>query len=310
MNFGKPYQLSVSIIAVILLLPFLYSCAGSPVRILSSSHEENKQFVRSKTTADICERIKKAERSSKESNSEMATKAYNEIQQAVFEILEERGLHKNYCDDPEHYEYLASVEINEYNIDLLEIITVQEKETSCSSGGIYKIFIKGIISPDSSFALDKILQESPPCRDKSNNIIEPVEVHLESSGGLLDDGYLMGNSLRMFAVKSVVDSGKVCASSCAVAFLGGSSRVVDDLGTIVFHAPYSINNRYPTKSASAPNCNIGKNQLVKLKDYYIKMVGKDSGERLYDRTMWYCSASDGWTISGPNAARLYQIATN
>jgi hypothetical protein len=49
--------------------------------------------------------------------------------------------------------------------------------------------------------------------------------------------------------------------------------------------------------------------LEELERYYISMTDKEIGERLFERTMWYCSASDGWVITGGAAAELYGIAT-
>jgi hypothetical protein len=50
-------------------------------------------------------------------------------------------------------------------------------------------------------------------------------------------------------------------------------------------------------------------ELIELKNYYTEMTGSEAGQRLYDRTMWYCSAEDGWVVQGGDAAELYGIAT-
>ena len=39
------------------------------------------------------------------------------------------------------------------------------------------------------------------------------------------------------------------------------------------------------------------------------MLGDEAGKRIFDRTMWYCSAEDGWIVTGGNAAKLFEIAT-
>ena len=49
--------------------------------------------------------------------------------------------------------------------------------------------------------------------------------------------------------------------------------------------------------------------MARLKNYYVEMTDKDTGERLFERTMWYCSASDGWVVTGGAAAELYGIDT-
>ena len=62
-------------------------------------------------------------------------------------------------------------------------------------------------------------------------------------------------------------------------------------------------------SKERADCYVGQDQLDSLKSYYIEMIGKESGERIFERTMWYCSASDGWVVIGNGAAGLFDIAT-
>ena len=79
------------------------------------------------------------------------------------------------------------------------------------------------------------------------------------------------------------------------------------MGQIMFHAPYfSGKNEYGEKDI---DCDVGEESLDELKDYYISMTDKETGERLFERTMWYCSAKDGWVVTGGAAAELYGIAT-
>jgi len=44
-------------------------------------------------------------------------------------------------------------------------------------------------------------------------------------------------------------------------------------------------------------------------NFYVAMTDKEVGERLFERTLWYCSAEDGWVVTGGSAAELYGIAT-
>jgi hypothetical protein len=75
----------------------------------------------------------------------------------------------------------------------------------------------------------------------------------------------------------------------------------------MFHAPYySGQNAYGKKVI---DCEIPKAELAKMNDYYLEMVGKEAGDRLFERTMWYCSAEDGWVITGGSAAELFDIST-
>lgn len=123
----------------------------------------------------------------------------------------------------------------------------------------------------------------------------------------MDDGYKLGNTLRQQGVTVVVENQKSCASSCAVAFLGGAKRIIEDEGQIMFHAPYfSGRNELGARDI---DCDVGEQALAELKNYYISMTDMETGDRLFERTMWYCSANDGWVVTGGAAAELYGIAT-
>lgn len=197
----------------------------------------------------------------------------------------------------------------EYLIDRLRITTRSMNQSqACDSGGVHIVKLEGTIGPDSSFAIERLLSRMAPCKNPVGDVLVPVTVKLSSNGGLLEDGYLMGRSLRKYAVTTEVESSNVCASSCAVAFLGGLKRVVQEKSILMFHAPYfDRRNAYGSRDA---DCNVGEDALIELQNYYVEMLGKEEGERIFERTMWYCSADDGWVISGPSAALLFGLATN
>ncbi|MDO8864128.1 hypothetical protein Q6D67_20790 [Haliea sp. E1-2-M8] len=212
----------------------------------------------------------------------------------------------SYAEVAEYFEQIFP-ETEVYNIDTLRVTTEKMKTDICASGAIHKIILEGTISPDSSFAMGKLLQRSPHCRNSRGQVIVATTVQLKSGGGYLVDGYKLGRSLRESGATTLIENQTGCASSCAVAFLGGKKRVVEDAGSVMFHAPYfSGKNSYGEKVI---DCDIPEPDLQILNDYYSEMVGKEAGDRLYDRTMWYCSAEDGWVVSGGSAAELFDIAT-
>ena len=193
-----------------------------------------------------------------------------------------------------------------YNIDRLKIET-DLFSFGCATGSKVIMTLTGMIGPDSSFAMNELLERYSPCRDEAGNLLSQVELNLNSGGGLLKDGYKLGNTLKKYNVRAVIKDGTACASSCAVAFLGAADRVVEDQGQIMFHAPYFSGNN--TIFKGPVDCNVGEALLNELKDYYVSMTDNEIGERLYERTMWYCSADDGWVVTGGAAAELYGIAT-
>lgn len=202
------------------------------------------------------------------------------------------------------FEYVEEV----YNIDLLKVTTLQrENPSQCRTGAVNKILVEGQISPDSSFAMSRLLDRLKPCRSADGNILMPVTVSLSSVGGVLNDGYLMGETFREREVTTVVENGQACASSCAVAFLGGKRRIVESDGVIMYHAPYySGENVYGEGDI---DCEVGEDALNELNAYYREMTDSETGDRLFERTMWYCSAEDGWVVKGGSAAELFGIAT-
>ena len=194
-----------------------------------------------------------------------------------------------------------------YNIDLLQIRHTYRRDASCSSGFINKFELTGVISPDSTFAMTRLLERFPACKTSSGYVMRPSTIALNSGGGLLSDGYALGRELRRLGISATVEPNATCASSCAVAFLGGKRRIVSSSGTVMFHAPYfDGENAYGKRDIS---CDVGREALAELNAYYREMTDADTGDRLFERTMWYCSASDGWVITGAAAAELYGIAT-
>ena len=193
-----------------------------------------------------------------------------------------------------------------YNVDKLRVTTLSREQKTCMEGDVHKISLEGQISPDSSFAIERLLDRLKPCLTGSGAFLRPI-ISMKSGGGLLKDGYALGKTLRKNQVKAVIEDGAICASSCAVAFLGASQRVVEDQGQVMFHAPYfSGKNWYGQRDI---NCDVGDDALDDLLNYYKSMTGAETGERLFERTMWYCSAEDGWVVTGGAAAELYGIAT-
>ena len=195
----------------------------------------------------------------------------------------------------------------EYFIDGLVIKHFQDAGVNCSKGGFYQIELKGSIGPDSSFAIEELLKRSPNCLDKNNEIVSRTSVLLDSGGGMLKDGYMMGRAFRENGVKTVIGNGTICASSCAVAYLGGAQRVFEGEAMIMFHSPYLPGLNAQGKRTA--NCNIGTNSTQALLAYYQTMTTVEQGQRLMNRTISYCSAEDGWVVRGYSAAELFGVAT-
>jgi ATP-dependent protease ClpP protease subunit len=166
------------------------------------------------------------------------------------------------------------------------------------------IDVNGVINSDTAFIIGNMLKRISETMECSPRKQTPVPmVFLNSNGGSVYDGFEIGNLFNQYRVHAVVlgwDGGySTCASSCAIAFLGAPYRSMD--GRMVFHAPYTY-----VGNSRQINC---KNTAVNddLKGYYRHFLGNENGDRLYDRTMRYCSTDDGWTVN-EDAALMYGIA--
>lgn len=311
------WKLSGTLAVSVLLL----GCAGSPAKISTQTYQEvADENFRGESKEYLCEEWDKYG-SIQRCSSRLGSNSYicGKVVKALKYEVSRRGLPEGYCDNPVKAErelaeaarqraFDAQWETETYNIDLLKVTTQSRRNTDvCASGTMHKITIEGQISPDSSFAMDRLLDRLEPCKNSSGRITDPVYVSLKSGGGFLKDGFALGQTFRENQVHAAIEKSSICASSCAVAFLGASTREVEDKGQIMFHAPYfSGKNEYGRRDI---DCDVGEESLSELKDYYISMTDKETGERLFERTMWYCSADDGWVVTGGAAAELFGIAT-
>jgi hypothetical protein len=85
--------------------------------------------------------------------------------------------------------------------------------------------------------------------------------------------------------------------------VAGGSLVGEKVNaSLMFHAPYTRSDKDPNKITCSKN-------LTNVANYYREMLGEKLGERMFDRTKRYCSATDGWIISDQNAAKLYGLHT-
>ena len=68
---------------------------------------------------------------------------------------------------------------------------------------------------------------------------ETRSVLLSSPGGSLDAGLVMAAAFRRMNFVTIVPPRATCASACALAWLGGTRRMVSETGRVGFHAAYN-----------------------------------------------------------------------
>ena len=57
------------------------------------------------------------------------------------------------------------------------------------------------------------------------------------------------------------------------------------------------------------DCDIDSTTTIKLLEFYQELTSPEQDERLFNRTMSYCSAEDGWVLRGSASAELLGVAT-
>jgi hypothetical protein len=201
-----------------------------------------------------------------------------------------------------------AIVLNDMQVSILRIRVTKRlnlNKLKCSRGNLHSIEINGEINKDTVFILEKILRDLPQCYDEEEYLV-PTVIFMNSSGGYLSDGYAIGELFRKYTVGTVVTEGQVCASSCAIAFLGGFERIMDKGGRLIFHAPYiQTKDAYGLDSIKCSD----RNTAITLKNYYQKMLNSENANILYERTMDFCSKSEGWTIDA-GAAKFFGIIKN
>jgi ATP-dependent protease ClpP protease subunit len=206
-------------------------------------------------------------------------------------------------------EYIIERRIPNINIDKqyssriikvnnLEITQLSEFVGDCNYN--YLNF-SGPVNQDTTEVIRRLLKTTKRCKDKYSGEEVPIFIFMSSGGGLLKDGFSIGKLFKDNNVNTIVPSGVVCASSCATAFLGGNKRFMKNNSTLLFHAPYKTQRNQYGKVGI--NCQTNNQDL---ENHYTQMIGNEDGEFLYERTMDFCSASDGWKIN-EGAARLFGI---
>jgi hypothetical protein len=186
-------------------------------------------------------------------------------------------------------------------INSLRVRHVRMTNENCKSGFKEHLELTGPIGPDSSEVVARILEKVARCQNVSGNGWIVPTVYLNSNGGLLKDGYQLGQTFRKFSAQTFITNKQVCASSCAIAFLGGKFRKIAGDGKLAFHSPYVRNGA----SISCPT----KEEAKDLNDYYANFLEPKNSQFLFDRTMAFCSRSQAWEINA-DAAKLFGITTD
>jgi hypothetical protein len=90
------------------------------------------------------------------------------------------------------------------------------------------IYLEGTIEQGDATNIALLLQRSSP--------IDLVS--LNSPGGDLREGIILAKLFQELRLSVLVSRSSICASACAVAFMGGRERVIQEGAVVELHAPY------------------------------------------------------------------------
>lgn len=185
--------------------------------------------------------------------------------------------------------------ITDVRVGTLRARITEMRDDSCDSGRQQILELAGQIDGDSWAVLERLADDMTTCTVTGVPYLRVI--YLSSTGGFLEDGFRLGRTIKEEDFATILAETTLCASACAVAFLGGQRRVMSDTSVLLFHAPYRV------MSSGEILCDRESTDLL---TYYGEMLHDDSADLLYSRTMENCSQSSGWTLNR-DAAQVFDI---
>lgn len=156
--------------------------------------------------------------------------------------------------------------------------------------------LEGEIRSDSVEVIRRLFPQLVRCKPRVSTY-----VYLSSPGGFLLDGMALGRYFRDEGVTTIISHDQVCASSCAIAFIGGLYRQMNGTAIISFHAPYQLRGSFI-------DCR-DQGQIASLNQYLSEHLSHDDSAAIMREKMRYCSRTDGWMLNR-DAARLFNIVNH
>jgi len=178
------------------------------------------------------------------------------------------------------------------------------KYDDCASGYIDYLEFDGSINTEAIEAFQAIFLEAQGCKARDGRALYPF-VYLNSSFGEYKDGYALGELFRRFNIQTIVAQGQVCRGACAVAFLGGKLRKIQDRGTVVFGFSKAkgvgMGGGAGTATGIGIDCGRASEQVL-MRAYLQKFLELAAADRLYFNLLNYCTQADGLSLTAETAA--------
>jgi hypothetical protein len=148
--------------------------------------------------------------------------------------------------------------------------------------------------PDMLLIADVIEYEDTNEIIKKLNLGNYSTVILDSPGGNLSAGMILGREFRKRNIKTIVTNGTMCASACAYAFMGGTERIIQLGAMYGLHRPYLTLGEEIKNASPLGLWNDGLMTAVTVINYLINMgMDKELAVlHLVDEDMQYYRGTD------------------
>jgi hypothetical protein len=132
--------------------------------------------------------------------------------------------------------------------------TITAKRDGCTPKDCYAINISGEIKPQDFMTFEALVKK---------NDIKVAAVYLDSDGGALVSGLIIGLMVHKFGFATVVDHDAFCISACASIWIAGAKRYVAPTAKIGFHQPWFKDKR--------GHMHVDPRAIALMKEYYAKV---------------------------------------
>ena len=185
--------------------------------------------------------------------------------------------------------------IFQYVSDSQRIEVIRKNSNKCISGAEEHIELTGTIDQNTVLVIERLLTQLRGCELQSG-IEKSVTIYLNSKGGRAYDGVKLGRLFRKHNIRAIVRNNQLCASACAFAFVGAHYRIVSNDAELLLHAPFK-------KKLFGIDCE-SRDDSQWLQSYFVEMLGKHQGVKVFDKTMGTCGVNKGWIVDRKTAKLL------
>jgi len=182
-----------------------------------------------------------------------------------------------------------------YVSDSQRIKVIKENNNECVGGTESHIELTGAIDQNTIVVIERLLTQLRGCELQSG-IEKGVTIYLNSKGGRAYDGVKLGRLFRKHNIRAIVRNNQLCASACAFAFVGAHYRIVSNDAELLLHAPFK-------KKLFGIDCE-SRDDSQWLQSYFVEMLGKHQGVKVFDKTMGTCGVNKGWIVDRKTAKLL------